>query len=178
MFFVFFGFVGLMEVSESFYGLFDYVFMMVFEFYFCEMRIFFLEEKDFWVRFLFKNGIVGGLDFWLLFGIGRESFFWGEFIREMKGRVIGSVEEWCFVCGSSDGFCEMYIGVVVEMFIRGGMLNVVVGVVGVVVMFVVLGIVGLVVFLFVRRWRLGGSVVVMVDEKGSVRSGSMGVGKL
>ncbi|KAK4656477.1 hypothetical protein QC762_0036000 [Podospora pseudocomata] len=177
-FLAFFGLAGLTEVSESFYGLPDYASTMAFELYSPETRTSFPEEKDLWVRFLFKNGTAGGLDSWPLFGTGRESLSWGEFTREMKGRAIGSAEEWCSACGSSDGFCATYTGVAAEMFTRGGMPNAIAGVVGAAVTLVVLGIVGLVAFLFVRRRRSGGSVVVMADEKGSVRSGSTGAGKL
>lgn len=177
-FLAFFGLAGLTEVSESFYGLPDYASTMAFELYSPETRTSFPEEKDLWVRFLFKNGTAGGLDSWPLFGTGRESLSWGEFTREMKGRAIGSAEEWCSACGSSDGFCATYTGVADEMFTRGGMPNAVAGVVGATVTLVVLGIVGLVAFLFVRRRRSGGSVVVMADEKGSVRSGSTGADKL
>ncbi|KAK0662466.1 putative lysosomal acid phosphatase [Cercophora samala] len=178
-FLAFFGLAKLTEASPNFYGLPGYASTMAFELYTDEAAGSFPSEDDLRVRFLFKNGTAGRLRSYPLFGTGSESLSWGQFVAEMKGRAIGTAEEWCSACGSSAGFCAGYTsedGVASAAGSeKGGMSNAVAGVVGAVVTLGVLGIVGLVMYLFVRR-RKSGAVVMVADEKASMRSGSTGVG--
>ncbi|KAK0735332.1 histidine acid phosphatase [Apiosordaria backusii] len=183
-FLAFFGLANLTSVNSNFYGLPDYASTMSFELFTLDTVTSFPEdaENDLRVRFLFRNGTEGKLDSFPLFGTGEETLSWGEFAKEMKKRAIGSAEEWCSACGSSASFCAGYNkqeGVEAASAGKGGMSNAVAGVVGAAVTLGVVGMVGLVAFVFIRRRRSGGSSVVMVaDEKASLRSGSTGVGKV
>ncbi|KAK4658200.1 hypothetical protein QC762_0035870 [Podospora pseudocomata] len=73
-----FGLAGLTEVSESFYGLPDYASTMAFELYSPETRTSFPEEKDLWVRFCLRMGLLG-VGFLAAVWDREESLSWGVY---------------------------------------------------------------------------------------------------
>ncbi|EME88821.1 uncharacterized protein MYCFIDRAFT_3846, partial [Pseudocercospora fijiensis CIRAD86] len=105
-FLAFFGLVGLPDINSDFEGLPNYAASVAFEIFSEADEAGFLEE-DLRVRFLFRNGTEGGeeLRAWPLFGTGRESLGYGEFVERMGEMAIMSVGEWCGRCQAEAEFC-------------------------------------------------------------------------
>ncbi|KAL4877741.1 histidine phosphatase superfamily [Aspergillus karnatakaensis] len=142
------GLLNLTTASEDFFGLPDYASTMAFEILTQDnVTEFPTEIDDLQVRFLFRNGSDGGaaLEAFPLFAGEEVTVSWGEFVQRMQERAIGSVAEWCEVCGSEQGFCVAQLGGA-EAEVEGGsgagggggMSNAVAGVIGA---FVTLGVV-------------------------------------
>ena len=100
----FFGLVNLTASSPDFMGLPNYAASMAVEL-FTEERDF--NEDDLMVRFLFRNGTDDSqnLDAYPLFGGDRLDLPYSEFVRELQGRSIYSLEQWCTTCASTEDFC-------------------------------------------------------------------------
>jgi hypothetical protein len=173
----FFGLSGLLDESPNFHGLPDYASTMAFELFTDDNTDEFPSnpEADLRVRWLFRNSTAGDLKSFPLFGSGQESLSWSKFVTEIKKRAITDVGDWCSKCGSDEDFCAAYEDD--DESVRdndedkddkGGMSNVVAGVIGAMVTLGVVALVGAAAFVLMRRRK----TTRRVDEKGSVRSGS------
>ncbi|KAF4983039.1 hypothetical protein FZEAL_1464 [Fusarium zealandicum] len=172
-FLAFFGLAGLLDESPDFHGLPDYASTMAFELFTDKDADEFPSDpaKDLRVRWLFRNSTAGELEPFPLFGAGEDSLSWTRFVSEMEERSITDVGDWCTQCGAKEDFCAAYktdddeesaeIGG--SSGSKGGMSNVVAGVIGAMVTLGVVAVIGAVAFVVMRKKRAPA-------EKGSVRS--------
>jgi hypothetical protein len=170
----FFGLSKLLEVSNDFYGLPLYASTMAFELYADSDSEDFPAEDDLRVRFLFKNGTDGEMKSFSLFGTGEETLSYATFVDKMNDNAITSVGTWCDRCQSEASFCAAYrgvsaIGVDENTDNKGGMSNVVAGVIGAMVTLGVVAVAGAVAFVLMKRRKQSTRAV---DVKSSVYSGS------
>ncbi|EAQ88592.1 hypothetical protein CHGG_05211 [Chaetomium globosum CBS 148.51] len=107
-FLAFFGRARLTEVSAQFFGLPEYASTMAFELFTPGDGS--DDATDLHVRFLFRNGTVGRLQQFPLFGSGKADLPWGEFVEEMQLIGVSSAEQWCGLCRSEAVFCAAYRG--------------------------------------------------------------------
>lgn len=108
-FLAFFGLTNLTATDSDFMGLPSYASSMAFELYTEEnVTTFPSNTADLRVRFLFRNGTepTTPLTAFPLFSGGETSLSYNDFRNELGSRAINSVEEWCSICQSEDGFCS------------------------------------------------------------------------
>lgn len=184
----FFGVANLTSASPDFFGLPDYASTMALELFTAEDAPAFPADPNasLRVRFLFRNGTAGALTAFPLFGTGRDSLSWPDFVAGMKGRAITTAKDWCGVCQSTVSFCAAYDdGGGKDANPAGpgsgggsGISNAVAGVIGAMVTLGVVAIVGALAFVLSRKRGSPAAVAVSSGtqpaEKTSVRSGSEG----
>lgn len=123
-----FGLAQLPAASGDFYGVVDYASGMMFELI---TDVDGVEDVGVWFRFV--NGSAGAGNVpkaFPLFGRRETVLPWGDFVKEMEGIAVGSVGEWCRVCGNEDGVCVAAEGVVATGGGGSGVSKVVAGVIG------------------------------------------------
>lgn len=100
----FFGLANLTAASPDFMGLPNYAASMAFELFSDEQHF---KEEDLMVRFYFRNGTGESQDLnpFPLFGEDRVDLPYAEFVRELRGRSIYSLEQWCATCAATEDFC-------------------------------------------------------------------------
>ncbi|KAM0276790.1 hypothetical protein ACHAQH_006379 [Verticillium albo-atrum] len=178
-FLAFFGLAGLLDVSDSFYGLPEYASTMSFELFSDDTDEFPANpDENLRVRWLFKNGTDGDLTTFPLYGTGEDSLTWSRFVSETQKRAITEVGTWCRKCSAAEDFCAAYQDDASSQSegsetgsgqSSGGLSNAVAGVIGAVVALAVAGLAAAVFFFFRRRKSS------LASSKESMRSGSTGM---
>ncbi|KAK4246199.1 histidine phosphatase superfamily [Corynascus novoguineensis] len=109
-FLAFFGLAQLTDVSPEFYGLPDYASTMAFEIFTPGDDDSDLDVSALQVRYLFRNGTEGGsgLRTFPLFGTGKTTLPWSDFVDAMQRVGVSSAGEWCRLCQSEAVFCAAY----------------------------------------------------------------------
>ncbi|KAI4718165.1 phosphoglycerate mutase-like protein [Aureobasidium sp. EXF-10727] len=105
----FFGFADLPQVNPDFRGIATYASSMVFELFTnssdtASDR----STSDAYVRFLFSNGTAStnkAPSAYPLFGSQQEALSWQDFAASMQKFAVSSTDQWCNVCGNSEGVC-------------------------------------------------------------------------
>ncbi|KAM7208393.1 prostatic acid phosphatase [Naviculisporaceae sp. PSN 640] len=174
----FFGLANLIDVSGDFYGLPEYASTMAFELFSDQETGSSFPatnpDESLRVRFLFRNGTAGILAPFPLFGKGKESISWAEFVAETKQRAITSPHEWCGICESSLPFCSAAaddaVGTSTAEGSGGTWSNAVAGVIGAVVTLGVVSVIAALVFVVMRKRRGESGAVsrARAGEKGSL----------
>lgn len=111
----FFGLAQLQTVNPDFRGVADYASSMAFEL-FTNSSVAVTADNypsadEIYVRFLFSNGTATNESqpiAYPLFGSGQEVIGWNDFTAGMDEFAIRSDENWCNVCGNTDGSCAAY----------------------------------------------------------------------
>ncbi|KAI5235208.1 phosphoglycerate mutase-like protein [Aureobasidium subglaciale] len=105
----FFGFAELPQANPNFRGIATYASSMVFELFTnSSTAASDGSASDVYVRFLFSNGTAGtdaGPGVYPLFGSQQEALSWKAFTTGMQKFAVSSTDQWCNVCGNSDGVC-------------------------------------------------------------------------
>lgn len=107
-FFSFFGLAQLPAASVNFTGVADYASSMVLELVTNATGSSFPESKDISVRFMFHNGTITGSDeptVYPLYGQPKTVLPWSEFVSKTKEMAVVNDNQWCQMCGNSDGKC-------------------------------------------------------------------------
>ncbi|KAJ5566708.1 uncharacterized protein N7459_010090 [Penicillium hispanicum] len=107
-FFSFFALMQLPAASVDFTGVPDYASTMVLELVTNATDSDFPSSDEISVRFLWHNGTVTGSDeptTYPLFSQSNTLLPWSEFASEMKKIAVLDTNEWCQVCGNTDGKC-------------------------------------------------------------------------
>ncbi|SPN99732.1 uncharacterized protein DNG_02583 [Cephalotrichum gorgonifer] len=177
----FFGLTGLSEVSTDFKGVPGYSSTISFELFTEEdLEAFPDNTDDLRVRFLFRNGTTGQPTAFPLFGKGKDSLSWPEFVDEMSGLELGSAEAWCGACKSDLPFCAAYSGNSVSgqsTGIKGGMSKEVKGGIAMITIGSAALLSGALFFMLAARKMRSHRAAVAAGvgaaaEKGSIHSGS------
>lgn len=104
-----FGLLQMPAASVDFTGIPDYASSMVFELVTNASGTDFPTDKsDLSVRFMFHNGTITGSSeptAYPLYGQSSELLSWDEFSSKTKEIAVTSDDEWCAVCGNTDGKC-------------------------------------------------------------------------
>ncbi|KAJ5998259.1 hypothetical protein N7522_009919 [Penicillium canescens] len=103
-----FGLLQMPAASVNFTGIPDYASSMVFELVTNASGTDFPSTSDLSVRFMFHNGtITGGSEptVYPLYGQSSELLSWEDFSSKTKEIAVTSDEEWCTMCGNTDGKC-------------------------------------------------------------------------
>ncbi|KAJ5575513.1 hypothetical protein N7535_002439 [Penicillium sp. DV-2018c] len=107
-----FGLMQLPAVSDDFTGIPDYASSMVFELVTNSSGTDFPTDKsDISVRFMFHNGTITGSSEptpYRLFNQPSELLSWDEFSSRTNKIAVSSDDEWCTVCGNTDGKCASF----------------------------------------------------------------------
>ncbi|KAF1817491.1 phosphoglycerate mutase-like protein [Eremomyces bilateralis CBS 781.70] len=111
---------------------------------------YFPKLSDLWVRFYFLNGTEEQtMQSYSIFSNGpsHQDMRWSEFVQQMEAIMIGSVSDWCEICGDASIFCPAFSqgnGLLPSSGSssrsHGGMSLPVAGVIGAIVTLVVVGI--------------------------------------
>ncbi|TIA30235.1 phosphoglycerate mutase-like protein [Aureobasidium pullulans] len=105
----FFGFAELPQVDPNFRGIATYASSMVFELFTNSSTAASDDPaSDVYVRFLFSNGTAStdaAPSAYPLFGSQQEALSWRDFTAGMQKFAVSSTNQWCNVCGNSDGVC-------------------------------------------------------------------------
>ncbi|KAJ5688824.1 hypothetical protein N7462_003216 [Penicillium macrosclerotiorum] len=104
----FFGLAQLPAASVNFTGIPDYASSMVLELVTDNEDTDFPSESDINVRFMFHNGTLTGSDeptVYPLFGQSNKLLSWSDFKSSMEKFAVTSDDEWCNLCGNTDGKC-------------------------------------------------------------------------
>ncbi|KAJ6185298.1 hypothetical protein N7519_006599 [Penicillium mononematosum] len=104
-----FGLLQMPAASIDFTGIPDYASSMVFELVTNASGTDFPTDKsDISVRFMFHNGTITGSSeptVYALYGQPSKLLSWDEFSSKTKEIAVTSDDEWCAVCGNTDGKC-------------------------------------------------------------------------
>ncbi|KAG0155554.1 hypothetical protein PDIDSM_2725 [Penicillium digitatum] len=104
-----FGLLQMPAASVNFTGIPDYASSMVFELVTNASGTDFPTDKsDLSVRFTFHNGTITGSSeptAYPLYGQSRELLSWDDFSSKTSEIAVTSDDEWCAMCGSTDGKC-------------------------------------------------------------------------
>lgn len=106
----FFGLAQLPKADPDFYGIPDYASTMVFELFTNGAADPFPMPEDLMVRFLFNNGTSNSTSEpapYPLFGQSETELPWETFVSEMGKFSVSWGKQWCDVCGSTTGVCDM-----------------------------------------------------------------------
>ena len=103
----------LPSVDPNFEGLPEYASSMVFELFSnVETNGTFPTVDDLYVRFLFRNGTDASdqLISYPLFGrpLSQTDMSFGDFQQGLEDFLVGSVGEWCAICGSLNYYCAVF----------------------------------------------------------------------
>ncbi|KAI9370508.1 histidine phosphatase superfamily [Aspergillus egyptiacus] len=104
----YFGLAELPAVNVSFTGIPDYASSMVWELVTDSTSDSFPDPSDINVRFAFHNGTLSGsstLTEYPLYGQSSATISWPTFVEQTKKIAVMDTEQWCQVCGSTDGEC-------------------------------------------------------------------------
>ncbi|KAK1240808.1 hypothetical protein MKX07_006241 [Trichoderma sp. CBMAI-0711] len=105
-FMAFFGLAQLPAASTDFYGICDYASSMALELVAPSPDR--TSPDDLSVRFLWSNGTAAahGLKEYPLFGQEKQTTLsWNDFKAGMNKFAVASTQDWCSVCGNTDGAC-------------------------------------------------------------------------
>ncbi|PTB81327.1 phosphoglycerate mutase-like protein, partial [Trichoderma longibrachiatum ATCC 18648] len=104
-FMAFFGLAQLPAASNDFYGICDYASSMALELVAPSPDK--TSPDDLSVRFLWSNGTAGehGLKEYPLFGQKQTTLSWNDFKAGISKFAVASTQDWCTVCGNTDGTC-------------------------------------------------------------------------
>ncbi|KAL6868640.1 histidine phosphatase superfamily [Trichoderma novae-zelandiae] len=104
-FMAFFGLAQLPAASADFYGICDYASSMAVELVAPSADR--TSADDLTVRFLWANGTAAahGLKAYPLFGQKETSLGWNDFKAGMDKFAVADTQDWCRVCGNTDGTC-------------------------------------------------------------------------
>ncbi|KAH0499192.1 hypothetical protein TgHK011_006398 [Trichoderma gracile] len=104
-FMAFFGLAQLPAASSDFYGICDYASSMAIELVAPSADR--TSPDDLSVRFLWSNGTAAahGLKEYPLFGQKQTTLSWNDFKAGMNEFAVASTQDWCKVCGNTDGTC-------------------------------------------------------------------------
>ncbi|CAG8247372.1 unnamed protein product [Penicillium olsonii] len=104
-----FGLLQMPAASVNFTGIPDYASSMVFELVTNASGTDFPTDKsDLSVRFMFHNGtITGGSEptAYPMYGQSSELLSWNDFVSKTTDIAVINDDEWCAVCGNTDGKC-------------------------------------------------------------------------
>ncbi|KAJ5795334.1 Histidine phosphatase superfamily clade-2 [Penicillium paradoxum] len=104
-----FGLLQMPTASVNFTGIPDYASSMVFELVTNATGTEFPADKsDISVRFMFHNGTITGSSEptpYRLYGRSSELLSWEDFASETKKIAVTSDDEWCTMCGNTEGKC-------------------------------------------------------------------------
>ncbi|KAJ5775038.1 uncharacterized protein N7511_000049 [Penicillium nucicola] len=103
-----FGLLQMPAASVNFTGIPDYASSMVFELVTNATGTDFPSASDLSVRFMFHNGtLTGGAEpaVYPLYGQSSELLSWDDFSKKTKEIAVTSDEDWCSLCGNTDGKC-------------------------------------------------------------------------
>ncbi|KAJ5507071.1 hypothetical protein N7527_009214 [Penicillium freii] len=104
-----FGLLQMPTASVDFTGIPDYASSMVFELVTNASGTDFPTDKsDLSVRFMFHNGTITGSSeptTYALYGQSSKLLSWDDFSSRTKDIAITSNDEWCTMCGNTDGKC-------------------------------------------------------------------------
>ncbi|KAJ5318156.1 hypothetical protein PENANT_c052G02116 [Penicillium antarcticum] len=103
-----FGLLQMPAASVNFTGIPDYASSMVFELVTNATGTSFPSASDLSVRFMFHNGTITEGDepaIYPLYGQSSELLSWDDFSKKTKEIAVASDEEWCSLCGNTDGKC-------------------------------------------------------------------------
>ncbi|KAJ5500859.1 hypothetical protein N7463_008109 [Penicillium fimorum] len=107
--FALFGLLQMPAASVNFTGIPDYASSMVFELVTNASGTDFPTDKsDLSVRFMFHNGTITGSSeptVYPLFGQSSNLLSWDDFSSKIKEIAVTSDEEWCTMCGNTEGQC-------------------------------------------------------------------------
>ncbi|KAJ5177298.1 uncharacterized protein N7482_003175 [Penicillium canariense] len=104
----FFGLVQLPAASVDFTGIADYASSMVLELVTNATGTGFPSEDDISVRFMFHNGTITGSaepTVFPLFGQSNDLLPWSDFKSGIEKIAVTSDDDWCNMCGNTDGKC-------------------------------------------------------------------------
>jgi hypothetical protein len=108
----FFGLTDLFQVDDDFMGVPDYASSMDFElFTTSDVSSGFPSPDDIMVRFMFQNGTASNSNeptVYPLFGGNSEALSWKTFSESLGKFAVHTTEQWCQVCGNTDGNCAQY----------------------------------------------------------------------
>lgn len=104
-FMAFFGLAQLPAASNEFYGICNYASSMVLELVAPSATQ--VSPDDLTVRFLWSNGTAAtqGLKAYPLFGQTETTLSWNDFKTGMNKFAIADTQDWCQICGNTDGSC-------------------------------------------------------------------------
>ncbi|KAF2162634.1 hypothetical protein M409DRAFT_26876 [Zasmidium cellare ATCC 36951] len=106
-----FALTQLPAASPNFYGTPAFASSAVFEL-FSYSNASFPAEEDLWVKFYFRNGTSDedAYQSYSLFDLGpsQAELPWADFQQQMAAISVGSVGEWCTLCGATNLFCSAY----------------------------------------------------------------------
>ncbi|KXG51476.1 ATPase, AAA-type, core [Penicillium griseofulvum] len=106
--FALFGLMQMPAASVDFTGIPDYASSMVFELVTNASGTDFPDKSDLSVRFMFHNGTITGSSeptVYPLYGQSSKLLSWDDFASKTKEIAVTSDEEWCTMCGNTDGKC-------------------------------------------------------------------------
>ncbi|KAL7909424.1 histidine phosphatase superfamily [Trichoderma velutinum] len=104
-FMAFFGLAQLPAASNDFYGICNYASSMAIELVAPSSTQ--TSADDLTVRFLWSNGTAAanGLKEYPLFGQKETTLSWNDFKTGMDKFAIADTQDWCQICGNTDGSC-------------------------------------------------------------------------
>ncbi|KAL6824069.1 histidine phosphatase superfamily [Trichoderma camerunense] len=104
-FMAFFGLAQLPAADNQFYGICNYASSMVIEVVAPSATQ--TSADDLTVRFLWSNGTAAanGLKAYPLFGQSETTLSWNDFKTGMDKFAIADTQDWCQICGNTDGSC-------------------------------------------------------------------------
>lgn len=105
----YFGLAQLVSMNDDFTGIPDYASTMTWELVTNSTSDAFPDPSEISVRFLFHNGTIAdsssGPIAYPLFGQSNTLMSWSDFSRNMLKIAVTSQDEWCSVCGNTQGVC-------------------------------------------------------------------------
>ncbi|KAE8365410.1 histidine phosphatase superfamily [Aspergillus caelatus] len=108
----YFGLAQLPAADVNFTGIPDYASSMSWELITDSTADGFPDASEINVRFIFHNGTITGSNDapkeFPLYGQSSATIPWSKFVEETKKIAVTDTEEWCKVCGNTDGKCASY----------------------------------------------------------------------
>lgn len=129
----YFGLAQLPSADVNFTGIPDYASSMAWELVTNSTASGFPSVDEIAVRFIFHNGTVSGSATptpYPLYGQSSDVLPWTDFLEQSKKIAITSQDQWCQVCGNTDGQCASASTTTANPSNSGGMSKAVAGVVG------------------------------------------------
>ena len=129
----YFGLAQLPSVDVNFTGIPDYASSMAWELVTNSTASGFPSIDEISVRFIFHNGTINGFvtpTSYPLYGQSSIILPWTEFLEQSQNVAVTSQDQWCEICGNTDGLCASASTTAADSSKSGGMSKAVAGVVG------------------------------------------------